>query len=118
MGFAPELSTSKISGTLAGVLTLVRGGAGTGKSFALREGLRGLRDGDHEVQVIAPQRQQVIDLQCDGFEHAQTVSEFLTKAEMRSGTVVILDEAGQLGARQMQALLRFIETQLHSIIPI
>ena len=90
-------------------VTLFRGGAGTGKSFALREVLRGLRDSGHSVQVIAPQRQQVIDLQRDGFEHAQTVSEFLTKEDMQSGAVVILDEAGQLGARQMQALLRFIE---------
>ncbi len=90
-------------------VTLFRGGAGTGKSFALREVLRGLRDSGHSVQVIAPQRQQVIDLQRDGFEHAQTVSEFLTKEDMQPGAVIIFDEAGQLGARQMQALLRFIE---------
>ena len=90
-------------------VTLFRGGAGTGKSFALREVLRGLLGTGRAVQVIAPQRQQVIDLQIDGFERAQTVSEFLTKANMQSGAVVILDEAGQLGARQMQALLQLIE---------
>ena len=90
-------------------VTLFRGGAGTGKSFALREVHRGLRETSHPVQVIAPQRQQVIDLQRDGFESAQTVSEFLTRADMQAGAVVILDEAGQLGGKQMQALLRFIE---------
>src|SRR5260221_4268105 len=44
-------------------LTLFRGAAGTGKSFALREVLRGLERAGHTVHVIAPQRQQVIDLE-------------------------------------------------------
>ena len=90
-------------------LTLFRGGAGTGKSFALREVLRGLHEAGHRVRMIAPQRQQVMDLQRDGFEHAQTVSEFLTKLDMERGAVVLLDEAGQLGGKQMQALLRQVE---------
>jgi conjugative relaxase-like TrwC/TraI family protein len=90
-------------------LTLFRGGAGTGKSFALREVWHGLQRASHTTCVIAPQRQQVIDLQRDGFTHAQTVSEFLTRKNMEHGAVVILDEAGQLGARQMQALLRQIQ---------
>ena len=90
-------------------LTLFRGGAGTGKSFALREVWHGLQRAGHATCVIAPQRQQVIDLQRDGFTHAQTVSEFLTRKKMERGAVVILDEAGQLGARQMQALLRHVQ---------
>lgn len=47
---------------------------------------------------------QGMDLQRDGFGHAQTVSEFLTKENMERGAVVILDEAGQLAGKQMQAL--------------
>ncbi len=90
-------------------LTLFRGGAGTGKSFALREVWHGLQEAGHRVRMIAPQRQQVMDLQRDGFRHAQTVSEFLTKLDMERGTVVILDEAGQLGGKQMQALLRHVQ---------
>ena len=86
-------------------LTLFRGAAGTGKSFALREVLRGLESAGHAVHVIAPQRQQVIDLELAGFTGAQTVSEFLARKSMLSGGVVIVDETGQLGAKQMQALL-------------
>jgi len=90
-------------------LTLFRGGAGTGKSFALREVWHGLQHARRTTCVIAPQRQQVIDLHRDGFTGAQTVSEFLTRKSMERGAVVILDEAGQLGARQMQALLCHIQ---------
>ena len=97
-------------------LTLFRGGAGTGKSFALREVWHGLQHAGHTTCVIAPQRQQVIDLQRDGFTHAQTVAEFLTRKNMERGAVVILDEAGQLGARQMQALLRHVQEKGGRII--
>ena len=67
--------------------------------------MRGLESAGHTVQVIAPQRQQVIDLESAGFTGAQTVSEFLARKSMLSGGVVIVDETGQLGAKQMQALL-------------
>ncbi|HTS16648.1 MAG TPA: MobF family relaxase [Verrucomicrobiae bacterium] len=89
-------------------VTLFRGGAGTGKSFTLREVKKGLRTAGHILQVLAPQRQQVIDLERDGMTGAQTVSEFLTKQDMPRGAVVLVDEAGQIGAKQMQRLLRFV----------
>jgi ATP-dependent exoDNAse (exonuclease V) alpha subunit len=88
---------------------LFRGGAGTGKSYALREVTNGLRAAGHSLQVIAPQRQQVIDLQRDGMTGAQTVSEFLTKQQLPRGAVVIVDEAGQIGAKQLQQLLHYVQ---------
>ena len=60
-------------------VTLFRGGAGTGKSFALREVASGIEAAGIPVVVVAPQRQQVIDLARDGFANVQTVSEFLTR---------------------------------------
>ena len=90
-------------------VTLFRGGAGTGKSYALREVTNQLRAAGHTLQVIAPQRQQVIDLQRDGMAGAQTVSEFLTKRQLPRGAVVIVDEAGQIGAKQMQQLLHHVQ---------
>ena len=90
-------------------VTLFRGGAGTGKSYALREVDSSLRGSGSAVRVIAPQRQQVMDLTRDGFVGAQTVSEFLTRRKMKPGEVVIVDEAGQLGAKQMLQLLEFVK---------
>ncbi len=97
-------------------VTLFRGGAGTGKSFVLRGVGAALQTAGHTIQVIAPQRQQVIDLQRDGLEGAQTVSEFLTKQSLIRGTVVIVDEAGQLGAKQMQQLLQYVSDNAGRVI--
>lgn len=91
-------------------VTLFRGGAGTGKSFTLREVDKALHRARHSTLVVAPQRQQVKDLARDGFAGAQTVSEFLTRQEMPAGAVVIVDEAGQLGAKQMLELLRLVRS--------
>lgn len=89
-------------------LTLFRGAAGTGKSFALKEVRTGLANAGHSVYVLAPQRQQVLDLGRDLESPGQTVSEFLTKRAMEHGSVIIVDEAGQIGAKQMLTLLDFV----------
>ena len=89
-------------------VTLFCGGAGTGKSHTLREIGNGLTAVGHITYVIAPQRQQALDLQ-KHFKETQTVSEFLARREMVAGAVVIVDEAGQLGGRQMHDLLTFVK---------
>jgi conjugative relaxase-like TrwC/TraI family protein len=89
-------------------VTLFCGGAGTGKSHTLREIGNGLKAADHASYVIAPQRQQALDLQ-KSFTETQTVSEFLARREMMAGAVVIVDEAGQIGGKQMHDLLTFVK---------
>jgi len=91
-------------------VTLFRGGAGTGKSFTLREVKAGLIQAGHTVQVLAPQRQQVADLERDGFSGAQTVSALLKRNFLTRGTIVLVDEAGQIGGQQMLELLSMIQT--------
>ena len=90
-------------------VTLFRGGAGTGKSFTLREVKAGLNQAGHVVQVLAPQRQQVADLERDGFSGAQTVSALLKQNSLTRGAVVIVDEAGQIGGQQMLELLSLVQ---------
>lgn len=89
-------------------ITLFRGGAGTGKSFALKEVERGLVAAGRPVVVLAPQRQQVGDLQKDGLP-AETLSRFLVTKEMPRGGVVIVDEAGQVGGRQLRELVGIVQ---------
>lgn len=86
-------------------ITLFRGGAGTGKSFALREVARGLGSAGRPVVVLAPQRQQVHALGEDGLP-AQTVAHALAAKTLPRGAVVIVDEAGQIGGRDLRALVR------------
>jgi hypothetical protein len=51
-------------------VTLFRGDAGTGKSYTSQEVYGALQRAGHVVEVIAPQRQQVMDLGRDGFHSA------------------------------------------------
>ena len=97
-------------------VTLFRGGAGTGKSFTLREVKRGLEQAGRTVHVIAPQRQQVMDLERDGFNGAQTVSGFLARKNLVRQAVVIVDEAGQIGGKQMLALLELVQEREGRVI--
>ena len=89
-------------------VTLFCGGAGTGKSHTLREIGNGLKAAGHNSYIIAPQRQQALDLK-KSFADTHTVSEFLAKRRMMPGSVVIVDEAGQIGGKQMHELLSFVK---------
>lgn len=89
-------------------ITLFRGGAGTGKSFTLKEVERGLHAAGRPVVVLAPQRQQVRDLQADGLP-AETLARFLETRQLARGAVVIVDEAGQIGGRQLRDLIRVVQ---------
>jgi conjugative relaxase-like TrwC/TraI family protein len=102
-------------GALAAILksrnfiTLFRGGAGTGKSFVLRAVQKAIFESRQPCIVVAPQRQQVIDLARDGLKETQTVRECLQRSDLREGSVVIVDEAGQLDGRQLLDLIRLVE---------
>ncbi|MDB5439710.1 MAG: conjugal transfer protein [Caulobacteraceae bacterium] len=95
----------------ADFVTLFRGGAGTGKSYVLRRVQEALREAGRASVVLAPQRQQVLDLGRDGLANGQTVSEFLQRDTLARGSVVIVDEAGQIGGKQLLALLRLIQRE-------
>lgn len=87
-------------------VSVFRGGAGTGKSYVLRELVEQLRESGRRVVVLAPQRQQVVDMEKAGLPSPSTVANFLLKGELATGAVVVVDEAGQIGGRQMLELLR------------
>lgn len=88
------------------LVSAFRGGAGTGKSFVLLELVRQLQQSGRPAAVLAPQRQQVVDMEKAGFPSPATVASFLTKADLPERAVIVVDEAGQIGGRQMLALLR------------
>ncbi len=92
------------------LVTLFRGGAGTGKSYVLRHVQSALEGAGHRTLVLAPQRQQVLDLESDGLTRGQTVAEFLTGEQMPPHSVMIVDEAGQIGAKQLLELLSRVKS--------
>ena len=89
-------------------ITLFCGRAGTGKSFALKEVNSGLAAAGQSVVVVAPQRQQVIDLEKDGLR-AQTLSQLLAVQRLPRQAVVIVDEAGQVGGKDLHALIHLVQ---------
>ena len=98
------------------LVTLFRGGAGTGKSYVLRSVQAAIARDGRETIVLAPQRQQVLDLERDGLRHSETVAEFLQKKSIPSGAVVVVDEAGQIGGKQMLALLELVGARQGRVI--
>ena len=87
-------------------VSLFRGGAGTGKSFVLRELVDQILQSGRRIVVLAPQRQQVVDMEGAGFPSPTTIANFLIKGALTAGAVVVVDEAGQIGGRQMHRLLQ------------
>lgn len=109
-----KVAVEKILGSRH-LVTIFSGGAGTGKSRTLQEVQRGLATADRPVVVLAPQRQQVHDLIKDGLP-AETLSRFLTTPRLPRGAVVILDEAGQVGGRQLALLVREVRANAGRLI--
>ena len=87
-------------------IAIFRGGAGTGKSFVLRDLVEQVQQSGRRVAVLAPQRQQVVDMEKAGLPSPSTVATFLLKRELVAGALIVVDEAGQIGGRQMLELLR------------
>ncbi len=90
------------------LVSIFRGGAGTGKSFVLRELVEQLQQADRRVVTLAPQRQQIVELERAGFPSPSTVASFVLKRELAERAVVVVDEAGQIGGRQMHELIRLV----------
>lgn len=86
-------------------ITLFRGAAGTGKSFTLRAIFHGISSARRPVFVLTPQKQQAIDLQKEGLP-AQTLAHVLTTLRLAPHAAVIVDEAGQIGGKDLRTLIR------------
>lgn len=97
-------------------VSVFRGGAGTGKNFVLCELVEQVQQTGWRVVVLAPQRQQVVDMEKAGFPSSSTVASFLLKRELAAGAIVVVDEAGQIGGRQMVELLRLARERNSRVI--
>jgi len=90
-------------------ITALRGPAGAGKTFTLKELDKLLKSSGKETIFIAPTHAAKSVLQKDGFNHAETVSQFMSELKNQKKlekTVLIVDEAGMLSAKQGFNLLR------------
>ena len=92
-------------------VTLVRGAAGTGKTFALKIAADGIRDAGLAVQAIAISLGAAQELE-EVDAGASTVARFLVDTRMQDrvkGGVCILDEASLLGTKQAAELVGVLQ---------
>ena len=95
-------------------ISLLNGSAGTGKSYVLSAVSEAYKESDYQVYGIALQAitAKAIETDCD--IPSSTIASFLAKyesgnLEINNKTVLILDEAGMVGSRDMQKLLMIVE---------
>ena len=96
-------------------VSIVRGIAGSGKTTMLKEAKEWIEKKGKKLTVVAPTAQAsrgvLVD---DGFKEAQTVSRLLVDKEMQKelhNQVLMVDEAGLLGTKDMIGLLELADKQ-------
>ena len=92
----------------------VQGAAGTGKTDLLKDLRRGLNESRHSVVAVAPSASAVRELQSVGFKDAVTIARLLVDPQKRhelAGQVLIVDEAGMVGSKDMAELLALAKSQ-------
>lgn len=93
----------------------IQGDAGTGKTFTINQAVELLKtEGNSETPIktlaLAPYGNQVKALKSEGLD-AHTLASFLKTKDkpIDRNTIVLLDEAGVVGSRQMERLMRVVE---------
>jgi len=87
-------------------VTLLRGGAGTGKTSMMHEAVEGIEANGLRVHVFAPSAEasRGVLRDAEGFHGADTVARLLLDERLQAdirGQVIWIDEAGLLGSRTM-----------------
>ena len=95
-------------------ISLLNGSAGTGKSYVLSAVSEAYKESDYQVHGIALQAITAKAIANDCDIPSSTIASFLAKyesgnLEVNNKTVLILDEAGMVGSRDMQKLLMIVE---------
>ncbi len=95
----------------------IQGDAGTGKTYTVNQAVALIQQasvyterGGYRTVALAPYGNQVKALKSEGLE-AHTLASFLRSKDkpVDNKTIIILDESGVVGARQMQQLMRTVE---------
>ncbi|MEO1033391.1 MAG: MobF family relaxase [Bacteroidota bacterium] len=101
-------------------LTMIKGGAGTGKTTLIKHTIKEIEKTDKEVLLLAPTSSAAHDvLKKEGFDHTHTVARFLkdkTLQEQSKEQILWVDEAGMLGTKDMADLLDIVHKNKSRIV--
>ncbi|MEP0264002.1 MobF family relaxase [Dokdonia sp.] len=90
-------------------LTIIKGGAGTGKTTLLKTLVPSIEKGDKQVFLFAPTAEASCNvLRDEGFSNADTLAQLTSNENVQSkikDQVILIDEAGLIGAKDMVKVL-------------
>lgn len=96
-------------------ITIVEGGAGTGKTTLMQEVKAGIEGKGKKLFAFAPSSEASRGvLESEGFKGAETVARLLIDPNMQKqlkGQALWIDEAGMLGNKQMNQVLKIAKAQ-------
>ena len=84
----------------------LRGVAGAGKTYTLKEISRLMEKNKNEVFFMAPTKSAVDVLKGEGFKSAETIQHYIKKNAVPKNSVIIIDEAGMISTRDGVKLLQ------------
>lgn len=96
-------------------ITVVTGGAGTGKTWSIKEVAEGIREKKVNFGAFAPSSAASRQVQReDGFENATTIAELLQSKKLQESVkdgVIWVDEAGMVGNKTMNRVIDVAKEQ-------
>ncbi len=102
-------------------ITMVRGGAGVGKTTLMRETITAMNEAGYQVLPLAPtaDASRGVLREDAGLKNANTVESFLVNSELQkqmAGHVIWVDEASLLSARTTERLLNVAKTNACRVV--
>lgn len=96
-------------------ITVVAGGAGTGKTWSIKEVAEGMKEKGINFGAFAPSSAASRQVQRDdGFENATTIAELLQSKKLQESVkdgVIWVDEAGMVGNKTMNQVVQVAKEQ-------
>lgn len=96
-------------------ITVVAGGAGTGKTWSIKEVAEGMKEKEINFGAFAPSSAASRQVQRDdGFEKATTIAELLQSKKLQESVkdgVIWVDEAGMVGNKTMNQVIQVAKEQ-------
>ncbi len=107
--FSREQQWAITTATEKSEIAVIQGRAGTGKSSMLSAVRECYESAGWKVQGIALAGVAAENLQQESGVESKTIASWLPRAELDKRTVVIVDEAGMVGSKQMSGIIEKVE---------
>ena len=109
VSFSEEQQGAIKSATGESAFAIIQGRAGTGKSTMLQAVRESYEQAGFKVQGIALAGQAAQNLQKESGIESKTIASWSMQKDLNARTVIIMDEAGMVGSKQMAEVIKKVE---------